>query len=555
MFVSFIARNTSRVPYNDEYATFRFLFGPHGTQPAEYWVQHNEHRIPLPQFVYVCLVRGTGYDFRAPVVFNAAVLILTAAFLLWVVHRLRGRFSAADAFIPLTVLGLGGWENLIWGFQVQFVLSTAFALGFLGLAAIPDFSNSTRRLGGASVLLAMLPLCGANGVAFVPALAAALLVIGVLNLHSLDRSKRRPGAIAILGGLVGIALLVAYFTGLKKIGYHAPPPNPESVVIGVINFLGLSLGPVAHLLHEPGYDHVTILGIVVVGIVAATGVLLMGALCEYQRRRNAIAIAGVLGGLLCLAGGLAYGRAGVGNILAPSRYVTLAMPIPVTAYFAWVAFGRGFFGRVMPFALCGLVLAFLVQNTRFAYFAGGWHIARQKQLEYDIKAGMPLSFVAERNRGVFPGEPSDFRTCLMTLCDRGVKPFANITPDPALQLEDVPVRIARTQSLQSEGGLLVADSKLGSVVFALPRRHIYALEVTYEGSSFGTLDDFTAFVSWDPNGHTPPTRGAYLIRNRTKTGDLSVRLFVNCETDSLRIDLPPESHIRMKRISILSPLP
>ena len=98
LFLSFISRHVSRVPYLDEYATFRFLFGEAGSRPAEYWVQHNEHRIPLPQAVYVAVVRLSGYDFRVPVFVNAALLAFAAGYLLWVVRRVRGWFSIADAF-------------------------------------------------------------------------------------------------------------------------------------------------------------------------------------------------------------------------------------------------------------------------------------------------------------------------------------------------------------------------------------------------------------------------------------------------------------------------
>jgi len=183
LLLSFVAGHVSRVPYFDEYANLAYLFGAPGKSVSAFWWQHNEHRIPLPRLVYIAAVRLSGFDFRAPVYVNAMLLCAAAAFLLRAVRRVRGRFSIADAFIPLTVLGLGGWENLVWGFQLQFVISTVLVLAFIGLVVEPGFAASRARIIGASLICVLLPMCGANGVALVPALSTYLLFIAASNLR------------------------------------------------------------------------------------------------------------------------------------------------------------------------------------------------------------------------------------------------------------------------------------------------------------------------------------------------------------------------------------
>jgi hypothetical protein len=556
LFVSFISRNTSAVPYNDEYCTFRFLFGEAGTRPAEYWVQHNEHRIPLPQAVYVALVRATGYNFRAPVYFNAVVLALTTAYLLWVVRRVRGRFAVCDAFIPLTVLGLGGWENLIWGFQVQFVLSTAFVLGFLGLVVVPGFDVSVRRVATAGVLVALLPLCGANGVALVPAFSTVLFVIGVINLRRSDQSFRRPGVFALLGAAGGVALVAAYFIGLTKTAYHTPPPGWDPVIYAAVNFLGLGMGPVTHLMHEPGYARVTILGCATVGLVAATSFLLISSFRYHDRRVPALALGGLLGGMLCLAVGLAYGRAGMGNIMGASRYVTLAMPVPVTAYFAWVALSHGPGRRIVPHMLFTASVVFLVPTIRHADAIGGWHIVRMKRVEYDIKAGVPIGFLAERNKVVFPLGPDAFRSALLILKEHGARPFVDLRPDPMLTIEDIPLRVLRVESVAEEDGWLVAAGKPGAVVLALPqRRQVYAAELRYEGLALRPDGLFGAVISWEPDGATPPTRGVHFIYPLGGCSGPAASVYMNSETDAIRIELAADTRIRIHSIAILNTVP
>ncbi|MDB5309646.1 MAG: hypothetical protein JWO38_3848 [Gemmataceae bacterium] len=555
LLLSFVARHVSRVPFNDEYGNFHFFFGTACWRPAMYWGQHNEHRIPLPRVVYVAAVRLTGLDFRAPVFVNAALLGFAAAYLLRVVHRVRGRFSYSDAFIPLTVLGLGGWENLIWGFQLQFVLSTTFILGFLGQVVVPGFVASTPRVAAAGVLLTLMPLCGANGVAVVPALGLYLLYVGGRNILSADRTLLRPGIVAVLGGVAGLALLAAYFHDLRKVGHHPPPPNPEAVVYAAVNFLGLGMGPVTHLLHSPGYDRVTAVGAGVLGLVAVTGVLLGRAVRGPGDRPRAVGIGCVLGGLICLAGGLAYGRAGYGNIMGASRYITLAMPIPITAYFAWVSFGQGRGGRVVPVALFAASLLFLVPNTRYAFQAGLFHAARLKKVEFEIKDGVPLGFIADGNRTIHPGPPDWFRSSLGHLRDAGVKPFAAVRPDPPLATDPVPVRVLRVEGMTAaEDGSFRVTGDLGTVVFAIPcRRHVFGLALTYEAEvEHGRA--LLSMTSWDFDGHAPPRDGRGVLDQLMVTdGPVTTRIFVDREVDTLRIDIATfGTKVRIHGLAILS---
>jgi hypothetical protein len=89
------------------------------------WAQNNEHRLPLQKAVYLILLKIGGGDFRIGALANALLLAGVCLAMVLTARRLRGgRSQLADAFFPLTLLHIGHLENLIWGWAIQFVISS-----------------------------------------------------------------------------------------------------------------------------------------------------------------------------------------------------------------------------------------------------------------------------------------------------------------------------------------------------------------------------------------------------------------------------------------------
>jgi hypothetical protein len=552
VFGLFVAHHASRVPYNDEYANLPIVYGE-GVTFRSYWDQHNEHRIPLPKLVYVVAVRLAGYDVRGPVALNAVLLVGVTGYLLLVVRRLRGRTAVEDVFLPLTVLGVGAWENLVWGFQVQFVLSTVFALILLGLVVVPGFALSARRVGATGLLLALLPLCGANGLALVPAIGVGLGYVGLRNLWSGDRALRLPGVLALVGTAAGAAVLALYVVGLQKAGHHRPPLDLASVAASAVNFLGLAFGPVAHLMHAPGYDRPTMMGLAAVTVVAATAVLFLARLRIRDVCPRMVMVGCLLGGWLCLTAGIAYGRAGMGNLMGASRYITLAMPVLITVYLVWVGFGGRVGRRLVPAALALAVAAVWLPNTRHAQQAAGEHAFRMKRVEYQIRSGVPISFVTDGNRLVHPGGPEAFRNSAEFLRDHGQQPFALLQPDSPFRTESVPLVVVRTEGVEEVAGGYRVTGGLGTVVLALPApRYAYGLALTYEAERPGTA--VRSLVSWDRGGAAPPAPGCATLDQLMATDQpVTTRILVDREVDTLRIDLAgPDTLLKVHGLAVLS---
>jgi hypothetical protein len=380
-----------------------------------------------------------------------------------------------------------------------------------------------------------------------------MLTVAWWNVASGERSLFLPGVLAAAAATGGGVVTAAYFFGLGQAGHHAATGDVGAVVYGVINFLGLAAGPVAHLIHPPGYDRPTVLGGAVTALVIATLVRMLAAARDSIERPRAVLLGCLLGGFLCLTAGLAYGRAGHGNIMGPSRYVTLAMPVGVIAYLSWVVVGGPVWGRRIPAALAVVAVLALVPTVEYASRLAGEHTARVRKVEFEIRGGVPIGFVTDGNKYVYPDDAVDFRLWVEFLRDAGVRPFAAVAVDPALKTVEIPVAVARHEQVIEANGTFTVTGGMGTLVLALPRReHVYALALTYEASK--SPHPFGSMVSWDREGHTPPAPGyGVLDQLAPTTHPVTTRILIDREIDTLRIDLAnPGTSIRVHGLAILS---
>src|SRR5262249_30025801 len=234
----FIARYGSNVPSWDDWDMVPSFTGAQPVTVGWLWSQHNEHRVPLPRLAMLGLVRLTVLDFRVMMVADALAMGALAAAMIAVATRLRGRASAADAFFPLVLLNWGQAPNLLWGWQLQFYASVA--VGCVALLAIAQSGAGLSQAAagivvGISVLL--LPLCGANGLALVPALAIWLLYAARRGVHG-------PAARAHAAfGVASLLLVALYLVGWQLVPWHPENRNPIRALITALEFVTIGLGP------------------------------------------------------------------------------------------------------------------------------------------------------------------------------------------------------------------------------------------------------------------------------------------------------------------------
>lgn len=423
-----IARDGRNIPFEEDWLLVGPMTGHEPNLPAWLWSQNSEHRLPLPRLVNLAILRTTG-DFRWTMVFDTLAVGAVAAAMILLARRLRGgRTSLADAFFPLLLLHLGHWDNLLWAWQIQFVLPTMLACVLLLVIVARPAPPAGWAAGLGGLALIGLPLSGANGLLFAPTLTAWLAYAAWEGRR--DPATARGAGVWLPAAAVALALVlcVAYF-----VGYEASPWNQASPGIGATlattgKLLALGLGPAA----AKGW---ILCGAAAVAVFLISLALLVIAYREDRDER--LRILGLLAffaaaALLALA--IGWGRAGRAaetGRMSP-RYVLLAVPGLCAAYFTALLYAPGWTRRAIPVALAtGLALLFPL-NTWMGLERRDWFEAGFGAFEHDLQAGASKEDLARRHHEfMLHWDEALMVTSLQQLHDAGIGAFAAWQPEPA----------------------------------------------------------------------------------------------------------------------------
>ena len=351
-----VVTNYSSLPYRDGWIQVQVAArGDSPFAPAWLWELRNEHRMVLPKMFL-------GVDLRW---FQARqVFLLTSIFVIqllqwgllcWSMRVLggwRGALWRTGAGLAAFCLFCPSqWENLIWGFQVCFVLPQLLAtLSFVALLLywMRSQQHPDERPPARFLVLSVLAALGASYSLASGSLLWPLLVAAALYL----RLRAATWSFAVTG-VVSTAL---YFYHYARPAVHAAPAAALGAPISLLKFWAFYIGgPWEH----HGMRDPEILALAGIGVLLA---LLAPALEEVRRFRPfAMLLALIMA--FCLATALltAVGRADLtlGQALS-SRYQTVALLF-------WCCVGLLFLGATF-FARYGVVLT---QVCLLAIFARG----------------------------------------------------------------------------------------------------------------------------------------------------------------------------------------
>jgi hypothetical protein len=423
-----IARDGRNIPFEEDWLLVGPMTGHEPNLPAWLWSQNSEHRLPLPRLVNLALLRATG-DFRWTMVFDTLAVGAVAAAMMLVARRLRGgRTSLADAFFPLLLLHLGHWDNLLWAWQIQFVLPTMLACVLLLVIVARPAPPAGWAAGLGALALIGLPLSGANGLLFAPTLAAWLA-------YAAWESRRRPAAAHGAGAWVpataaalSLALCVAYFVGYEASPWNQASPGPGATLVTTGKFLALGLGPAA------AKSWILCGTVAVATLLISLGLLLTAYRRDRDERLRILGLLAFFAAAAVLALAIGWGRAGraaaTGRL--STRYVLLAVPGLCAAYFTALLYARGWPRRAVPAALAtGFALLFPL-NTWMGVERRDWFEAGFAAFEHDLEAGASKEDLARRHHEfMLHWDEALMVTSLQQLHDAGIGPFAAWQPEPA----------------------------------------------------------------------------------------------------------------------------
>jgi hypothetical protein len=328
------------VPWREDWYMVPPLVGKEGNLLEWLWAPVMEHRLPFPKAIYLVLLKVSGGDFRIGMLANVLMLGgLCLAMLLMARYLRGGETRLADAFFPLVLVHPGHMENMIFGWQIAFVVPTVLVCMWL-LIIVSDRWPLSRAV-TAGLMLVLLPLSAAIGLIFTP-FVAFWLAAGTL-LHRRNMSARWIAPFQIACVLVSVVTVGLYFASPSP---GSPPINPgvEPTIVTAVRFIGMGLGPVG-----AGTGRIfpqLLIGVIFCGVgvllwASGVAVLRRGLLMVGPRERfRAFGFLIFAVAMTVLVLMLAWSRAGLVPIYGmPGRYALLSLPGLCAIYFAWILYG------------------------------------------------------------------------------------------------------------------------------------------------------------------------------------------------------------------------
>jgi len=384
-----VASHGSNVPSWDDWDIVPAATGHQPVTLKWLWSQHNEHRVPVPRLLLLAMMRLLSMDFRTGMYFNVVVTSALALAMVLAMRRLRGSASYLDAFFPIALLNWSQAANFLWCWQVQFYASMTLAgtlIILIARSAGPP-KGITAVITGICVVL--LPLCGANGLGLVPALALWLGYVGLLHWRSGASGARREAMILLGAAIVALLLVGLYFVGYNSVPYHPSTHKRRIIAWTALQFLTMGFGPgIVGLSFEEQPVPIAFWKVACVGvsaIFASTCWILITVWCKQAAERaRASGLLLFLAAMSSLALGLGMGRNGF-----ETRYVTLSVPALCATYFAWSLYGPTWIRPAARMLLFATTVILLAPNTWW-----GWRYAANLKshlsaFERDMVAGRP----------------------------------------------------------------------------------------------------------------------------------------------------------------------
>jgi hypothetical protein len=415
------------IPLAEDWSLVHPLTGNEPEMLKWLWTQNNEHRIPVPKILLLGLLKFTNGDFRSGMYFNAFSLGILAFFMITLARKLRGgRTRFADAFFPVALLHVGNWENLVWSWQLGFVFPTVLTCAMLLLILNNTYFSKPANAIFAGSCVMLLPLSGANGLLYSPFLALWLFYCGILNFRNKLNVNRYflISSILIISSLISIAFIFLYFIGFEFPPWYPHSPSIWATLITAAKFQALGLGPAVK-------THWNVSAIIVSGFLLITAIISLRAIFRTSgvERHRALGISLFLGNAFFFAISVGWGRAAVvPTVGLQLRYVLLAAPALITAFYIWELYGLPRLRSAPQIGLLLFTLFLLPFNIKAGFEWRHWYKEGMDKVEAEILSGNPPSQIAERNREflVHWWDETKITEAMLMLREAGIGPFSKM---------------------------------------------------------------------------------------------------------------------------------
>jgi hypothetical protein len=322
------------MPWGDAWDSTRLLLekmqaGTLGV--GDFFAFHNEHRIFFPRLLTLGLAKLTHWNVRAELLM-IWILACVCSLNLWRVAQVTGwRNSRARHWLLLgtniLLLTPLQWENLLWGFQIGFILPLATMTACLWVAP------SLRR---PFDFFATMVLCFISTFSIASGFASWFLTAPLLLLWNRKTPARGERSWRLVWVSVGIVSVCSYFHGFVRPAAHPSPmeaiKHPLLAARFALAYLGNPFGSAGTAFKQASIAQMAGAGLVIV--------LLVSVVYLWRCRRDRILMGHSLPWLsltlIALVNAVltTFGRVGFGiNGAMRSRYVSFAIMMPIGLLF------------------------------------------------------------------------------------------------------------------------------------------------------------------------------------------------------------------------------
>ena len=369
-----VGRYSVEVPFADQWELVPILEKSYQGELTfgDLWAQHNEHRIFFPRLIMLGLARMThwriGWELALTIILATGLLGLLA----WQIKRTARALGAEELrwALPagsLVVFSMSQYQNWLWGWQLQILLSLLAVTGGIVLLANAPFT--WRKFVGAAVLGFVASHSFANGILFWP-VGLVLLMRSRPSAETAAGRWRFRTAPVFLWVLLAALTLASYLLGYQEPGRHPARDtaltHPLSYLMYNLKFLGSPCAQYGNAAVLPDSTIAVVFGLGALALLAwATRALVWGNRAAETALRPYLAMSfySILSALLT-----GIGRAAFGSEQAmESRYCTLTVPLWISLVVFLILLARtgasgGNVPRLARWAL-GVVLVFIALSS------------------------------------------------------------------------------------------------------------------------------------------------------------------------------------------------
>ncbi len=471
-------------PIWDDYGFAPVLAGAQPMDLAWLWAWANEFRFPLTKLVLVTAIRASGFDFRAGMFLSVAALGTLAAGLIGAARGLRGGTRYSDAFFPVACLNWGHFAAFSWCSVFGLVCPSAIGGGVLLLSL-----RRGRPTLAAAAALSLLPLCGASGLALVPALSLWFWGSAASHWRSGEPGGRRRALGILAMAAPAVVLSALYFQGYRRPPHHSPWGGSAASVRTALEFLSLGFGPAARELWPFSCWVVPLL------LATSAAVLLAAWSRRPEQRPRALSLLAFQAAATTLALVIGWGRSGMGDHAGfQDRYTSMPVLALCGVYLTCATFGGPALRRLVPMGLLLASASTLWGNTVLGIRHGRETAARAAAFRRDLRAGVPGYLLVARHTPFLHPSQDELLRSMLLLRQAGIRPYRSLRADVPLREIEVPATPSSVSLLEWDGRVARVTGVDPWLTFVIsPPRYVAGIRLRYSHSnSTGTSSHFKA---------------------------------------------------------------